>query len=115
MEIRYSKESDVNISLASEEKANSSAFVRKEIAARLFSLVENGSLVNVRRSLAACPVCKSYCTYIPESEKVARNFAKSTILDQRDGFEITIPVELIHILSDHPEVDVDVNLFECYS
>lgn len=105
---------EINISLEPEKKSNSSEGARKKIAARLFGLVENGSLVNVRRSLARCPICKNYCTYAPEGAGAARSFAKSTIVDRRNGFDITIPIELIHILSDHPEVGVDANLLDFY-
>lgn len=114
MDIRFSKENDVNISLEPKKSVSCSLSIRKEVAARLFQLVKDRKLVNVRRTLAVCPVCKNYCTYFPGGEEVARNFAKSTIVDRRDGFDITIPVELIHILADHPEIDVDANLLDHY-
>lgn len=115
MSLRFPKETDVCISLEAEKKSPCPEADRKIIAARLFKLVMNKNLINVRRSLVFCPICRNVCTYTPEGEQNPRNFSKSSILDQRNGFDITVPIQFIHILAEHPEVDIDENIIKYFS
>lgn len=112
--MRFSEITDVTISLNPEDSTNCSESKRREIAELLFKLCKNKHLINVMRTLALCPICKKRCTYAPYVGSQTMSFPDSSILDSRAGFDIIIPIQIIHILSEHCEVDFDSKILGFY-
>lgn len=112
MSIYLSQEKDINVSLNPKHGIALEKEKRDAIASVLYKKYLNREVVNSVRSFAVCPVCKEYCTYVVDSKETM--LSNCSLIERREGFNILIPVGLIHVLQRHNNL-VDEVLTEYFS
>ncbi|HWV15598.1 MAG TPA: hypothetical protein VN030_09195 [Cellvibrio sp.] len=111
MVLYFFQELDINIPFSSENGMFLHRGKRESIAQLLFEKYLEKDTVNSARSLAYCPICKDPCTYFSGEKDI--QLGSCSIIDRREGFNILISVEWIHVLQKHESM-VDEKLIEYF-